>query len=144
MIVVVDEERFEAGVAGTGPGSGPVSMADVVDLADRADFFAAVKGMDGAILRFGRLRRFASAFQRLAVIARDGGRCAFPGCDTSQESCDVHHVVDFDVGGLTDLEWLALLCKAHHAFLHANRLRLVRGEAGWTVVAEDEAVPWVA
>lgn len=138
IVVTVNAETLEAEVAGTGPGSGPVSIVDAAELAGRADMYAAIRATSGAVLSFGRSRRLATALQRLAVVIRDGGRCAYGGCDASHDRCDVHHVVEFEHGGVTDLANLALLCAAHHAYLHSNRLRLVRGGGKWHVVADTE------
>lgn len=138
VVVVVHEETLTAEIAGTGPGSGPISIVDAVGLLDRADLYAAVKSMTGVILNFGRSRRFASPLQRLAVIVRDRGQCAVPGCDASHERCHVHHRLDVEKGGLTNLADLALLCTAHHTYLHANNLHLVREGGGWIVEPDIE------
>ena len=74
--------------------------------------------------------------QRLAVITRDGGRCAFPGCDCSYERCDIHHTVNAAQGGHTDIDVLALLCPPHHTYLHLNKLCLIRDGTGWKVVPQ--------
>ena len=138
IVVTVNAETLEAEVAGTGPGSGPVSIVDAAELAGRADMYAAIRATSGAVLSFGRSRRLATAVQRLAVIIRDGGRCAYGGCDASHDRCDVHHAVEFEHGGVTDLANMALLCGAHHAYLHSNRLRLIRSGRKWDVITDTE------
>jgi hypothetical protein len=137
IVIVVNEETLEAEVAGTGPGSGPIPLTDVALLAERANLYAAVKSMSGEILNFGRSRRFASSIQRLAVIARDGGKCAINGCDASHFGCVVHHVVDDQYGGLTNVSVLVLLCKPHHTYLHGNGLCLIRDGTSWRVVPAE-------
>ena len=52
----------------------------------------------------------------MAVIARDAG-CSFPGCTHPASWCDRHHIVDWILGGLTDLDNLTLLCRHHSYFL---------------------------
>jgi hypothetical protein len=52
----------------------------------------------------------------MAVIARDAG-CSFPGCTHPASWCDRHHIVDWILGGLTDLDNLTLLCRHHSHFL---------------------------
>ena len=138
VVVIVNEEALTAEIAGTAPGSGPVSMVDVAELLDRADLYAAVRSMTGAIINFGRSRRFASPLQRLAVIVRDRGQCAVRGCDASHERCHVHHRIDVEKGGLTNLADLALLCTAHHTYLHKNNLHLVREETRWIMQPDIE------
>ena len=129
VIVTVNAETLDADLV----GSGPIPVADVVSLIDRADLYAAVRDAHGAILKFGRSRRLASAMQRLAVILRDR-QCVFPGCDCAYDRCEIHHVVDNDCGGPTDIDNLALLCRAHHRHLHLNALRLVRDGPRWIIV----------
>lgn len=138
IVVTVNAESLAADVAGSGPGSGPVSLDDVARLAARADVYGAVRGAAGVVLSFGRSRRLASSLQRLAVIVRDGGRCAFDGCDLSHDRCHVHHVIEFEHGGATDLSNLALLCSAHHNHLHTNSLRLFRKGGRWVVNHTDD------
>lgn len=141
IVVTVNADTMDADVAGTGPGSGPVSLTDVAEIAARADVYGATRDASGAVLSFGRSRRLATVLQRLAVIVRDGGKCAINGCQASHDRCDVHHVIEFEHGGRTDLANLALLCAAHHSYLHSNRLRLLRCGGTWTVAAEHPAPP---
>jgi hypothetical protein len=64
-------------------------------------------------LALGRTRRIASRGQTMALIAREGG-CSFPGCDHPPQWCDRHHILDWILGGPTDLDNLTLLCRYHH------------------------------
>lgn len=133
-MVVVDADTLNSRVEGSDPGCGPVSFGDVAMLAFRADIYGAVRDQRNVTINFGRFRRFASTLQRVAVIARDGGHCVFPGCHTDHERCEVHHVTEYEHGRRTDLENLALLCKARHAHLHRLALRLVRdGPTVWRI-----------
>jgi hypothetical protein len=86
----------------------------------------------GAVLDLGRLVRLASAAQRKALIARDGG-CVMPGCDMPPERCEVHHVVAWAKGGRTDLDNECLQCGRDHTAVHAGI---------WQIVMRD-GVPWV-
>ena len=52
----------------------------------------------------------------MALVARDAG-CSFPGCTQPASRCDRHHIVDWILGGLTDLDNLTLLCRHHSHFL---------------------------
>ena len=65
--------------------------------------------------------------QWIALVARDGG-CIAPGCHRPPEWCEAHHVVPWVLGGRTDIDKLALLCRIHHRHSH---------EGGW-IVARDE------
>jgi hypothetical protein len=70
-----------------------------------------------------------TAAQRAALLVRDGG-CVFPGCDRPLAWCEAHHLVHWLHGGPTDLENLALLCRAHHRAVHEGGWRLHRDPDG--------------
>lgn len=65
-------------------------------------------------------RRFASARQRRALLARDGG-CAFPGC-RQRRGLHAHHLRHWSDGGPTTVSNLVLTCSHHHRLVH---------EGGW-------------
>lgn len=106
VIVVVDPENLDA----MSLGNGPLPFKDAADLAAdaaRSDVYAAVRDSSGAILRFGRSRRLATALQQLALAVRDR-HCTAPGCEVPPQRCDPHHEPPFDDGGRTDVEWMTL------------------------------------
>jgi len=80
------------------------------------------------VLDLGRRARTVSAAQRRAVVLRDE-HCVHPGCRAPADWCDVHHLVEWEHGGVTDLANLVLLCRRHHVVVHEGRKRLVRDEA---------------
>jgi hypothetical protein len=99
----------------------------------------------GAVLHLGRSRRLASRAQRQALAARDGG-CAVPGCAVPPEWADVHHVVPWEQGGLTDIDAMVLLCGRHHIALHAGVYQIEMSEGlPWVRVPswQDPARPWL-
>lgn len=120
VVVVVDADTMDARLAGA---EQPVTTDDVIDAVQQAEheLYVAVKSTSGAILHFGRSRRYATAIQKLALIARDGGICCWTGCDERWDRCDVDHVIDWDQGGPTDLDNLRLLCRRHHRHRHETR-----------------------
>ncbi len=71
----------------------------------------------GDPLRMGRAMRYANRHMRRALLTRDGG-CIFPGCDRPASWCDAHHVDEWEHGGPTDVENLALICRHHHRVTH--------------------------
>jgi hypothetical protein len=81
-------------------------------------------------LDVGRTTRVVQPAQRTALAVRDGG-CVFPGCDRPLAWCEAHHLVHWLDGGPTDLDNLALLCRAHHRAVHEGGWRLARGPDGW-------------
>ncbi len=99
-------------VATTSHG-GLISVPEALRLAGEADIIPVVLGDTGGILAYGRARRVASAQQRLALAARDGG-CSYPACDRPAAWCQTHHVIPWIDGGPTDLDNLTLVCGFHH------------------------------
>jgi hypothetical protein len=74
---------------------------------------------DGTPLFSARAHRWFTRAQRQALIVRDGG-CVFPGCDAPASWCDAHHVIPWILGGMTDLDNAALLCRRHHGLVHGR------------------------
>ncbi len=71
----------------------------------------------GRIRNLGRSRRVVSARLFRALLIRDHGRCAHPGCE-SRAGLQAHHVRHWIDGGRTDLDNLVLLCERHHRAHH--------------------------
>jgi hypothetical protein len=80
----------------------------------------------GLPLWVGRRSRTAPPALRRALLARDGGRCRFPGCH-HERHLHVHHVVHWADGGETSLLNTLMLCARHHRMLHEEGYA-VRGE----------------
>ncbi len=72
------------------------------------------------VLNVDRTHRLATPRQRKAVIARQGGQCAGPGC--SNTHLEVHHSTWWSKGGKTDLDDLAGYCKSCHLLIHRGLL----------------------
>jgi hypothetical protein len=71
----------------------------------------------------GREIRVANRTQRRALRAMYRC-CAWDGCDTRFEHCEIHHILPWDLGGPTDLINLLPLCARHHHMAH---------EGGWSL-----------
>ena len=80
-------------------------------------------------LDVGRTTRVVTPAQRHALAVRDGG-CVFPACSRPLAWCDAHHVRHWLDGGPTDLDNLALVCRAHHRAIHEGGWQLTRGPDG--------------
>jgi hypothetical protein len=78
-------------------------------------------------LEAGRKTRVVGAALRRALVARDGTRCAFPGCNCRAR--DAHHIKHWADGGATVLSNVLGLCRAHHVFVHelGYRVELAAG-----------------
>jgi hypothetical protein len=131
VVVTIDAETLDTEIV----GGEPLRFQDTVGLFDRADFYAAIRDTNSEILKFGRSRRFASYMQKLALTVRDGG-CVWEGCTAHWSKTDVHHIIEYDHGGNTDIEHLTRLCKAHHQHLHTHKLR-IRRHNGSTITEPD-------
>lgn len=90
-----------------------IPVADLLRRAAEAEVIPVVINSAGGVVAYGRTRRLASRAQRLALIARDRG-CSFPDCTRPATWCQTHHVIAWADGGLTDLDYLTLVCGYHH------------------------------
>ena len=50
--------------------------------------------------------------------------CGHPGCTVRFADCEIHHVIDWDHHGPTDLANLLPLCTRHHHLVHEGGWRL--------------------
>lgn len=146
-------------------GAGPVPERTIRLLLAEADISVVVMGPDGRpvavrrtirasrasgrellrrllrappeLLNHGRARRLASNAQWRALLSRADGHCEIPGCDAAYWRCDIHHLVPWEHGGLTDLDQLVLVCPFHHhQVLHAG-FTLTRQPGGWQLYRPD-------
>lgn len=76
---------------------------------------------DGVVLNAGREHRLANRHQRRALRAMYR-TCAFAGCDVAFSRCEIHHLLEWELLGPTDLANLLPLCARHHHVIH---------EVGW-------------
>ena len=88
---------------------------------------------DGQPLHLGRGARLASAAQRLALYARDRG-CNRPGCDMPPQWTQLHHLDEYQYGGLTDVEEMCLVCPFDHPLIADHGFTVgmgAHGRVGW-------------
>jgi hypothetical protein len=122
FIVTLSLEELEAQIL----GHGAIDRDDALDLLHkiRTDIYFCVRDSTGAVMKFGRSRRFASFMQKLAMAVRQDGVCDVPGCDNPWEQSDAHHVPPFkrvrpgDRLGRTDIDAMRLPCRLHHQHEH--------------------------
>ena len=79
--------------------------------------------IDGIPVNVGREQRLANRAQRRALRAIYR-TCGFAGCETSFNRCEIHHVLPWEIGGVTDLANLLPLCARHHHLVHELGWRL--------------------
>jgi hypothetical protein len=106
----------------------PIPMSTINRLRCHGDTIVTLFGDNGEVLRQGKKQRLATARQRRALAARDGG-CVIPGCSVPPSRCQAHHVIPWVsetfAPGRTDIDNLALLCPFHHATIHTSAWTLV-------------------
>jgi len=123
----------KAGLADTTDGT-QLTTDQLLRIADEANIWPTIINQNGVPLALGRTQRLASKGQTMALIARDAG-CSFPGCTHPPQWCDRHHILDWILGGPTDLDNLTLLCRYHHThFL----------QKGWACRINTDGLPeWI-
>lgn len=82
---------------------------------------------------FGVPLRSITPKLRQAVRARDGNRCAVPGC-TNFRFLDIHHHPAKSKGGQNKLDLLHTLCTRHHRAVHEGLLSIEGSPSGGYVV----------
>jgi hypothetical protein len=112
VTITLPELHAKTGLAETADGT-QLTAEQLLRITDEAEIWPTIIDRHGVPLALGRSRRLASPGQTIALIARDAG-CSFPGCTHPAAWCDRHHVLDWTLGGLTDLDNLTLLCRYHH------------------------------
>jgi hypothetical protein len=75
---------------------------------------------NGIPISVGRSQHIVPDRTRRVVIHRDGG-CGVPGCGASK-FLEVHHIIHWEHGGVTESWNLIALCPHHHRMLHQGRL----------------------
>ncbi len=122
LIVTADWDALNQKLAGARLLDGtPLPISEALRLACDADILPAVFDTKGQQLWVGRKHRSATDAQRAALIVRDK-HCI--GCGRSAAWCEVHHIVEWFRGGLTDIDNLVLVCTSCHHSIHDD---------GWVV-----------
>ncbi len=98
--------------------------ADILrQLSENADIELLIKSGEH-ILYLGRSVRLGTDAQFDALLERDGG-CRFPGCNAPAAACEIDHLDDWNLGGHTNLDRLALWCFSHHMFRHRTDVKVI-------------------
>jgi hypothetical protein len=139
VMVRIDLEALRRGRVGPGEqcelyGHGPVPVAVVAGLIDDS-FINLVFTEAGDIRAVSHLGRTINSRLRTALAFRDRC-CVVPGCGVAY-SLEIDHVVPMELGGPTELDNLALLCRHHHRMKTYDGWELSRNgpsdaDPGWT------------
>jgi hypothetical protein len=122
VIVTISLETLRAQIL----GDSAIPLSSALDLLDQArtDLYFCIQNEQGAVMNFGRSRRFASDMQKLALAVREEGLCSVPNCDATWDQCDADHDTEFwppnpgDPRGKTDLDDMSLKCPKDHKERH--------------------------
>jgi hypothetical protein len=115
-------------------GFGPISRITAERMVCDCAIARLVIDAKGEILDLGRRTRTIPRRLRRAIRLRDQ-HCQFPGCRAPAAWCDVHHLLHWLLGGETNLDNCALLCRRHHVAVHEGGWKLARGPDGRIVLA---------
>jgi len=123
VVVTIDLERLTGAVRGAGLtlDRQVLSPQSVRRLACDASIIPMVLGSQSQPLDVGRTKRLLTPALLAALWARDKG-CTYPGCGRPPQWSEAHHVQHWADGGPTALTNLALLCAAHHTWVHQHDL----------------------
>ncbi len=109
-----------AELSGFGP-IGPQLLSYLACTGDITPILASGDDLEQAqVLNVGDTIRLATPAQRKAVIARQHGVCAAPGC--THTHLEIHHTTWWSNGGHTDLDGLIGICTSCHSLVHRGLL----------------------
>jgi 5-methylcytosine-specific restriction protein A len=120
------ETRARAGMLDHGD---PLTPAQLRRIACDTHVIPIVLNGAGQPVDIGRASRVVPTHLRTAVAARDRG-CAFPGCDRPPGWCEAHHLTEWQHGGPTSIDNLALMCRFHHRLVHHTEWTVNMTRAG--------------
>ena len=136
LIAVADIERLR--------GDDPTGVAEIVggealpqSVLERLMCTAAVTGVvfdgEGQPIWVGRDHRHATEAQVKAIIARDR-HCRGTGCTAGPERCEIHHIVPWQEGGLTDIDKMCLACPMCHHNIHDRGYIVIKTKTGYKII----------
>jgi hypothetical protein len=120
-------EAGEVGEVGE-MGESFISPATARRLGCDAGVIEVIEDEHGVPLLVGRKRRTVSGALKRALYRRDQA-CTFPGC-THRAFLEGHHIKHWADGGETSLQNTALLCSAHHRYVHEYGYEIELGADG--------------
>ena len=128
LSVIVDTTGPSAQLAGFG-SIGPKLLDYLTCQSDLTPILTTTGNHEQAqILNLGRTHRHANRQQRRAIIARQSGECAAPGCHNTH--LEIHHVTWWSHGGTTDLDQMIGLCVRCHHLVHREQLNITAHGTG--------------
>lgn len=126
----LEQLQDRAGQAVTASGA-LLPISDLIRMAGHAYHYLAIFGDDERPLYLGRTKRIATADQRIVLHAKDRG-CSAPGCNVPGYLCEVHHVDEWNGGGMTNIDRLTFACGPHHRLIKPGGWRTRKRNDGHT------------
>src|SRR5690625_571275 len=117
---------------------GPIRPTDAAPLACDSKLVGQIWNGTHEVLAQHRAHRFFTPTQRRAILARDRG-CQTPGCTVPAVYCQIHHILDWQNNGTTDVDNAITLCAHHHGAVH-NGKWTIRKHHGTTFF---QPAPWL-
>jgi hypothetical protein len=107
----------------------PISRRAVERFIDAGGFRTVARDTNGAVIGISSPQRCFTPLMRMAISARDGNRCARPGCTSRSFALQVHHVRPARDGGPTSTNNGILLCFGCHQQVDSGpwEYRMVEG-----------------
>ena len=136
LIAIADIERLR--------DDNPTGVAEIVggealpqSVLERLMCTATVTGVvfdgEGQPIWVGRDHRHATEAQVKAIIARDR-HCRGSDCIAGPERCEIHHIVPWEQGGLTDIDKMCLACSACHHNIHDRGYIVIKTNTGYKII----------
>ena len=137
ITVLVDYDTLLAGLHATSvcetDNGTPLPVSTVRRLCCDAEILPVVLNGRGETLDVGRSKRTATRDQRRALRAMHR-TCIHPDCTVTFDACRIHHLIEWQRGGETDIDDLAPVCETHHHSVH---------EGGWALtMTPDRIATW--
>jgi Domain of unknown function (DUF222) len=124
--------RTRSGWARTSHGT-LICATEAARLAGDADIIPVFLDQHGGVMSYGRTQRLAQPGQRRVISVRDKG-CSFPGCTRPPGWCEIHHLIDWANGGLTNVDSMTMLCAYHHHYFE---------KTGWECQMINDIPHWI-
>lgn len=132
IIVVIDTRETDPVTGGPiidwGDPNINLPWTVLLDLAEQADIHTIIID-NGTIIRapgklhLGRTNRLANRDQRRLLRALYP-TCAITDCTVTYKHCKIHHIIQWEHHGPTDIEILIPVCNHHHTQLHTEHWKL--------------------
>jgi hypothetical protein len=133
VVVTIDWNQLHdqaADRAGSATLNGaPISSETARRIACDAQIIPALLAGTSEILDLGRATKTWNRAQRRAARLRDS-HCTWPGCTTSLDRCQLHHLHHWAHGGPTNHANSTHLCGFHHWLTHHRNWTITRNPTG--------------